>query len=146
MKNPFAILFGSVLFLGVGTAAQAQNPYARPAVSPYTNLYRVGQPPLLNYQNLVRPDVNFLSSIQQLQTQNQATQQTLNDLQAPAGPLVTGHQAGFQTQNTYFLTMGTGPVITSGFTNTNLGPIGRPSSPIGRSGTGPGTIRPGALR
>jgi hypothetical protein len=146
MKNPSAILLGSVLFLGVGTAAQAQNPYARPAVSPYTNLYRVGQPPLLNYQNLVRPDVDFRSSIQQLQVQNQATQQSLTDLQAPSAPLVTGHQAGFQTQNTYFLTMGTGPVSTPGFTNTNLGPIGRPGSPIGRSGTGTGTTRPGALR
>ena len=38
MKRSFAILLGSVLFLGTGTAALAQNPYARPAVSPYTNL------------------------------------------------------------------------------------------------------------
>jgi hypothetical protein len=146
MKTIVTILFGSFLFLAVGTVAQAQSPYTRPPVSPYWNLYRGGQPGNLNYYNLVRPDLEFRSSIQQLRLQNQTTQQSLNDLQAPAGTLVTGHQAGFQTQSTYFQTISTGPVSTSGFTNTDLGPIGRPGTPIGRSGNSAGVARPGALR
>jgi hypothetical protein len=121
MKRSFAILFGSVLFLGAGTAAQAQNPYARPAVSPYTNLFRPGQPVGLNYYNLVRPDLDFRSSIQQLQQQNQAQQQAINDLQAPAGPVVTGHQAGFQTHRAYFQTVATGPISGTGAAGVGAG-------------------------
>ncbi len=122
MKTTVGILVGSFLFLAVGSVAHAQYPYQRPAVSPYQNLFRPGQTGAMNYYNLVRPDLDFRSSIQQLQLQNQAQQQALNDLQTPAGPLVTGHQAGFMTHRAYFQTVATG---AAGGTAGGFGTVGR---------------------
>src|SRR4051794_18518240 len=105
MKTSVTPLLGVVVLLAGAAAAQAQSPITRPAVSPYQNLYRGGNTPSRNYYELVKPDLDFRASLQQLQQKNQANQQAISDLQAPAGPVVTGHQAGFMTHRTYFQTV-----------------------------------------
>ena len=106
MKTRSIALLAPLLILVGGAAAQAQVPNSRPTVSPYLNLYRGGASATSNYYNLVRPEIDFRNSIQQLQTQSTANQQALSDLATPAGPLVTGHAAGFMTQRSYFQTQG----------------------------------------
>jgi hypothetical protein len=108
MKTSITPLLGLCLLLAGGAVVQAQAPVSRPTVSPYQNLYRGGNSPNRNYYDLVRPELDFRSSLQQLQQQNQATQQSISELQTPAGPLVTGHQAGFMTHQNYFQTHGNG--------------------------------------
>ena len=54
---------------------QADNPYARPTVSPYLNLLRPGASPAINYYGLVRPQQQFQSDIGQLDQQSSALQQ-----------------------------------------------------------------------
>jgi hypothetical protein len=109
MKTCLKSLLGLLTLLGVGAAAHAQYPGARPTVTPWLNLYRGGSTANLNYQNLVRPDMDFRSSIQTLQQQSRLNQQGITDLQsAPNTPLFTGHQSGFMTQGIYFQTIGAG--------------------------------------
>src|SRR5690349_7604497 len=106
MKTCVKLLVGSLLFFaGVG-AAQAQYPNSRPTVTPWLNLYRGGNPVALNYYNLVRPELDFLASIQQLSQQVGANKQALTDLTTPSGAPVTGHAAGFMTHGSYFQTQG----------------------------------------
>jgi hypothetical protein len=87
---------------------QPRPPSLRPAVSPWLNLTREGQPPGLNYYNLVRPEVEFRTAIQQLQQQTTAEQQTISALEASSALPATGHAVGFQTQGRYFLNLGKG--------------------------------------
>jgi hypothetical protein len=107
--------------LGGGQLAHGQypygsNPYNRPAVSPYLNLLRGGASPAFNYTTLVRPELDFRSSLGNLQNQTLLNQQAITGLAqgGPAGPLVTGAQAGFQTHLQYFQTM-TGGAAGLGF-------------------------------
>src|SRR4051794_19633319 len=44
-------------------------PSARPAVSPYLNLTRTGTDPAINYYGIVRPQLEFNNSIQNLNRQ-----------------------------------------------------------------------------
>jgi hypothetical protein len=126
MKVCFRALLGSMVFLAVGATAQAQYPGARPTVTPWLNLYRAGNPAALNYYNLVRPELDFRSSIAQLQLQTGANQQGIADLaSAPAGPVVTGHAAGFMTHNGYFQTQSGGGSAGGGFGTANRGRTGR---------------------
>jgi hypothetical protein len=79
------------------------NPFSRPPVSPYVNLFRGGNP-AINYYGLVRPEQ------QQLQLQQQVLQQQQELRLAEAGglgasnalPLQTGHGARFNSYNQYF--------------------------------------------
>ncbi len=82
-------------------------PY-RPAVSPYLNLLRRGQDPALNYYNLVRPQVEFGNSIQQLQQQATQNQQNITGLQQQqqGGIAPTGHPIQFLNHRQYFLNYG----------------------------------------
>src|SRR4051812_45352389 len=73
---------GLLVTLAAGQAAaqgpaQGPPPITRPAVSPYLNLLRTDQPAGLNYYNLVRPQVEFRSSIGQLQQQTATDQQAI---------------------------------------------------------------------
>ena len=146
MKTLVAAAVGSFLFLALGTAVQAQGPYVRPpntALS-YLNLYRFGAPAALNYQNLVRPDLDTQAAIRQLQIQGQLNQQAITDVAANPGPLVTGHAAGFMTHRSYFQTMGGGTGVgttgatagtwaggrTASFGNTVRPPIAAPGAGI----------------
>ncbi len=81
------------------------NPSRRPAVSPYINLLRQGSDPAVNYYGIVRPDITFRSSINQLQQQEAVLTQGQQDLTTAVLP-ATGHATGFLTQSKYFQTKG----------------------------------------
>lgn len=91
-----------------GQSARAQgpyvqpmtNPYARPAVSPYLNLARGGNPGI-NYYGIVRPQLQFNSSLLQLQ---QAQVQDAADLSqlVNQGVLITGVRAQYMNFSHYY--------------------------------------------
>jgi hypothetical protein len=136
-----ALLTASLALAGLlcqAPAARAQypyggNPYTRPAVSPYINLLRGGASPAINYSTLVRPELEFRSSINQLNNQTLLNQQAITGLsqQQYGGPLVTGAQVGFQNQGVYFNSLTGGP---GGFGSL----YGYPSPGAGFGGTGTG--------
>lgn len=127
MKTFVTPLLGLCLVLAGGAGAQAQ-PLPSSTITPWLNLYRPGGTPSQNYNNLVRPELDFRGSIQQLQRQSAANQQGIANLAAaPAGPLVTGHQAGFMTQNNYFQTLGAGGAGANG---SSFGTVGRTGSAV----------------
>jgi len=100
----------SSLILAPGLShAQGPLPYQTPTVSPYLNLLRQGSPQAINYYNLVRPQVEFNNSIQQLNQQVGVNRQGLSDLQQSSNRTTstlppTGFIPQFQTQRSYFLT------------------------------------------
>lgn len=125
MKRPVMIVFGLCgLVWGyspVPAWAQNQynqpvNPYARPVFSPYLNLNRQGSSPAVNYYGIVRPEISFTRSIQQLRQQDTQLQQNVTNLEEAATLPVTGHASGFMNYRTYFMSMGgragTGPQAT----------------------------------
>ncbi|REK22875.1 MAG: hypothetical protein DWQ42_16325 [Planctomycetota bacterium] len=92
MRYSFLVLTAGTLFLFVGTTAEAQyqdprapgNQFVRtPSVSPYLNLLRSGAGPGLNFQTLVRPQVELQNETQRQyqQFQQQQRQQRQFDLQ-----------------------------------------------------------------
>jgi hypothetical protein len=94
-------------FLVAGGRVSAQyTPYGPPNVSPYLNLFRPGTTPGLNFNTLVRPQLNFNSGINNLQQQNQLNQQLITGLATTGGAipalLTTGQPFGFQTHLGYF--------------------------------------------
>jgi len=128
MKTFVTPLLSLCLLLAGEAVAQAQA-INNPTVTPWRNLYNGGSTPLNNYFNQVRPELDFRASIFQLQRQTAANQQGLSNLAAtPAGPLVTGHQAGFMTQNSYFQTLGAGGAGSAGGTGSGFGTVGRSGS------------------
>jgi hypothetical protein len=142
MKNcSFSLVLAGGLLALIAAPCAAQPPgvagpgltqpsfISRPTISPYLLLNRGGAGSVaLNYYTLVRPQNQFYQSLQQLQQEVGANTQDLSALQRPAvglGP--TGHAFGFQTQASYFMTMGRGQV----------GQIGRPGqAQQGMSGIG----------
>jgi hypothetical protein len=89
-----------------GYSPGGYNPGSRPAFSPYLNLLRPDTPLVQNYFGLVRPQINFQNSLQQLDGQQalSADQQAASQNSQFLPP--TGHVARFQTQSRYFLTNG----------------------------------------
>jgi hypothetical protein len=114
---------GLALLLISGAIAHAQGAITQPTVTPWLNLYRGGNSVAMNYYNLVKPEFTVRGAIGQLQQQNNTNQQSITDLTTPAGPLVTGHAAGFMTQRAYFQTNGAsapGAIgTTAGFSTNN---------------------------
>lgn len=101
-------------------SAGAQPPVpgaSRPAFSPYLNLVRPGGTPALNYYGLVRPELQFRQSIQNLQTVTATNQQSIGDLQSNGtGVPSTGHPTQFLNYGGYFLSnapTGGGPRMTA---------------------------------
>lgn len=111
----------------VGSSARAQNPYTLPpingtytppAVSPYNkapispwlNLARPGSSPAINYYDLVRPQMQTMNQIQQLQGTTQLLAGTLYAQQNQQTGQVaqTGHTTRFMSYNQYFNTTMTG--------------------------------------
>jgi hypothetical protein len=92
------------------------NPINRPAFSPYLNLNRAGTSAAVNYFGLVRPEIQFRNALFQNQMDIAGNQQAISNL-ATAGPITTGHHAGFMTQWRYFMTTGVG-APTSAFRRT----------------------------
>ena len=109
--------------------ANAQGPAQRPAVSPFLNLNRRGTSPALNYYNLVRPEVEFRNSAQQLQQQITNNQQAISGLQAAQGLRATGQRAQFMTHTRFFMTLGGQGAAAR---NAVAGPVTRPLGAVGR--------------
>lgn len=109
-------------FPGSGPIAPAPA-YSRPRVSPYLNLLRGGSSAAGNYVTLVRPELQAQSALNQLRyqaTQNAASIQGLQQQQGGVGALATGHPVGFQTQGSYFNSLG-GAGGSPGFTIGGFG-------------------------
>jgi hypothetical protein len=88
-------------------SAQFYSPYASPPrVSPYLNLYRVGGSTASNYYNLVRPDIEYRTAIQQLGQQAYSNQQAITAAQNQMALPPTGVAAGFQNHYGYFNNLG----------------------------------------
>src|SRR5207248_10909964 len=84
-------------------------PPPRPVVSPYLNLFRSGNSAAFNYFTLVRPELDTLRSLDQLNNQVQQQQSVLNQgSQYQDFDPITSHRFGFQTQRRYFQTLGAG--------------------------------------
>ena len=78
----------------------------RPAFSPYLNLLRPGVNPAINYFGLVRPQQEFRSGINTVQSELQGVGTAVNRLSySDYGMRETGHAAGFMTQGSNFMTM-----------------------------------------
>src|SRR5438552_14759869 len=88
--------------LAAGQASAQLPPRSRPAVSPYLNLLRGGSGFAGNYYNLVRPELEFRSNIQQLQTQTTANREAVSALETASGLPTTGHRTGFMTHGRFF--------------------------------------------
>lgn len=142
--------------------AQSPLPYQTPAVSPYLSLFRQGTPPAVSYFNIVRPQIDFNSSIMNLQQQTGFNRQAIGDLQQNPRSATTlpptGFVPTFQNYRSYFLTYngtgmgGTGmgggqiPNRASGGGNPRamgVPALGSPSS--GGMGGIPGGAIPGAM-
>src|SRR6267378_4122062 len=86
-------------------------PANRPTYSPYLNLLRSGSPfgVLGNYQGLVKPQLDFRNSIQQLEQQQTFTNNQQTSLETALTTLPpTGHSSGFLSHNKFFMTRGGG--------------------------------------
>jgi hypothetical protein len=79
------------------------NPLSRPAVSPYLNIARGGDP-AINYYGLVRPQVAFGRAFQAVEGNVVALQADINQ------PVQTGQRSSFMTQSKYFMNMYSGPI------------------------------------
>src|SRR5262245_6943216 len=105
-----ATLVGVTLLVTVSVGPMSAQvgylPYRRPTVSPYINLVRPGTDPAVQYYGIVRPEVTFRNSIQQLQLQQGVLTTQQQDLTTAAGLAPTGHPTGFQTQAKYFMRKG----------------------------------------
>lgn len=95
------------LALACSGSARAQPGAPRPTFSPYLNLTRPGGTPALNYYGLVRPELQFRQSIQNLQGAVTANQQVIGNLQTGGtGVPTTGHPTQFLNYGGYFLNSG----------------------------------------
>ena len=102
------------------TACQAQfNPRfgtgaPGPAVSPYLNLQRGGNP-AINYYGLVRPQIAAARAFEALGTE-------VNNLEASSQVSQTGNRSSFMTQGRYFMNNGgPGAPRTGATTGTQTG-------------------------
>lgn len=135
----------TALWLCIGNV-QAQPPvpggaYSRPPIySPYLNLTRGGSP-ALNYYGLVRPEMQFRKSIQNLAGEIEANQQavgSLNSSMTGSDLPFTGHATQFMNLGGYFMNNGSslgGGTSRYGSSTLNLT---RPSAPnVAGGGTNP---------
>jgi hypothetical protein len=112
-KLPLGLLTGVSLALAVLANVETangqygpgaiQNPGARPTTSPYLNIIRSGASPAINYYGVVRPEVAFSNSLNQLQQQQGALASQQQDLNSYTAVPPTGHAAGYMTESKYFL-------------------------------------------
>jgi hypothetical protein len=76
--------------------------YTSPAVSPYLNLLRRGSDPAINYYGIVRPQIDFRSSIAGLQQQVIGLDTTVDQQGQAAALGPTGHPVTFMNYSHYF--------------------------------------------
>jgi hypothetical protein len=104
---------------------QMANPYARPVFSPYLNLLNGNTNPAINYYGLVRPEIEFRSSLQQLQQQVNALPPAPGV--AEIGIPVTGHTTQFLNYSHFFA--GPGPNAGAAGRRPTSGPQAVPTQP-----------------
>ena len=140
-----ALVWGGLAPFAAAQIGSYQPPIQQqPAVSPYLNINRFGQPPGLNYYNLVRPQLQTQQQISNLQQQQQllasglGSANTITPLDQPVPPSSTGHPVNYFDWSRYFPLQG----LPAGGTAIGPGTIpgGQPSfgSPGARSGITPG--------
>src|SRR3954451_4691111 len=125
-------------------------PANRPPVSPYLNLLRQGQSPGLNYYNLVRPQTQFYSSINQLQQQVGTNREGISALAQSQGQTAstlppTGFVPQFMNHRQYFMTF-TGTGTGSGAVSAAPAAAGRGAGPAPAAGAKPQTPAAAAPR
>lgn len=137
MKNFIAWSgFAVAIVSAVTQSSPAQGPPAppvfpmnRPVISPYLNLLRQGSSPANNYFNLVRPQIDFNNSINQLQRQTAANRSAIAGIEQSTNQFgdsmrPTGFVPQFLNQNSYFLTYAGGGAMNQN-TVPNRGNGGR---------------------
>ena len=142
MRRSWKIMLAAlVVWGGLGTpfaAAQWQGGYQppigqQPPVSPYLNINRFGQPPGLNYYNMIRPQVQTQQQLMALQNQQHALSSALvgpgGTIASPDQPQptsITGHPVNYFDWSRYFpiqgLPVGTG--VAGGAAGFGLGQPG----------------------
>jgi hypothetical protein len=103
------LAFGCIGFAGIGQAqAQVASPYNRnvpsynhPVYSPYLNLLRRGGTTFQNYQDLVRPELNFYNNINSLNQQVSYNERVIASIGTQVLP-DTGHSASFNNLSHYY--------------------------------------------
>jgi hypothetical protein len=115
--------------------------YSRPpAFSPYLNLLRGGGSATLNYYGLVRPEMQFRQSLQNLSGDVAMNQQMVDSLgMQMMGQSATGHSTQFMNLGGYFMNSGGGmgaSILGGGNPRTSGGQMNL-TSPIGQGGSGP---------
>ena len=85
---------------------QAQTISPSPRVSPYINLGNPFTDPGIAYYGIVRPELRFQRSIQQLQQRQLALGQEVATGEQNAVLPPTGHPVGFFNQSPYFFNLG----------------------------------------
>jgi len=91
-------------WLAMEHSALAQQPggsIVRPTFSPYLNLLRRGNP-AVNYYGLVRPEVEFRNSVNQMQQQLNSVQSTVDQEANNPNAVTTGHRTQFQSYGHYY--------------------------------------------
>jgi hypothetical protein len=130
-----AAVFGALAAAATDARAQTTQPpltgrplggVATPAFSPYLNLARGGNP-AINYYGLVRPQLNFAMSLDALQGQLLAGQQSAEG-RLPGEMAPTGHAISFLNTGSYFLSTGGGRAgtMTGGQLQGRPGTMTRP--------------------
>jgi hypothetical protein len=103
------LAFGCIGYAGIGQAqAQVASPYNRnvpsynhPVYSPYLNLLRRGGTTFQNYQDLVRPELNFYNGINTLNQQVSYNERVIASIGNQLVP-DTGHSVGFNNLSHYY--------------------------------------------
>jgi hypothetical protein len=121
MKHLAINLLTALVFFATAKA-EAQTPYGplnQPPVSPYLNLLRGGAPAGVNYYGIVRPQLQFYSSIGMLQQQQQGLAAAQSGLGDSAAVVISGHPILFDNLSHYYGGTGTatGPGGLTGLTN-----------------------------
>jgi hypothetical protein len=117
---------GLALMAGSLGASQVQGQSPSPGYSPYLNLARPGSPGI-NYYGLVRPQIDFRTSLQQLQRNTTSLQSQFS--QATGGDLGTGHPAAFMYYGGFYPGLGQGNLQFRNF--PSAAPARPPLSPVG---------------
>lgn len=150
--------FGAAVALlagGLASPVQAQGipfggPGYQPPVPPIINITRQGAPAGINYYNIVQPQVQFGSNINQLQ-QRTSLLQAEASAAGPGANLSTGHPVFFGNYSHFYATRGLAGVGTYGGGPTSGGaPIQVGAGGPGRStqggGSSPGFPGTGGVR
>lgn len=98
----------ALLIAGAGSGALAQTlsgSINQPPVSPYINILRGGAPAGVNYYNIVQPQLQFYSAINQLQSQQR---QQAASMGSSSEFLSTGHEVQFGNLSHFYPQQGGG--------------------------------------